>query len=510
MQENYFMGLDGFVWFTGVVEDRQDPKKLGRVRVRVLGLHTEDLTKIPTTDLPWAHIMHPVTNPSMQGLGDTPTFLVEGSWVVGFFLDAVEKQQPLIIGSLPGYPQKVADTSQGFNDPIGKYPSSSITHSSHSTKESDVNRLARGLASETHNSLLRRRRTRLTGTSEVPTAGQPGLSNSQDFGTATEDGGKWSEPNPKSVAQGTNPYPSSLYPYNHVFESESGHIFEIDDTPDYERLYKEHMSGTFEEIHPHGTRVVKVVYDDYEIVARNKKIVINASKSEAASGLDLTVNGAVKQKVTGDYILDIGGNFIRRVGKSEIVKVGVKDGGNMETEILGSYNVNVNRNYIATIGNGANEATDGNLTVTVTGKEERTINKTQDITVLSDITVSSLTASITQTAFTDYAIIGFDSMSIASAGTTSHGSTGAVTINYESTLSETVSGAVTETYSSSLTTRISGITGISYGQDATHHYLQAFKEKIDGDTFVDKAADKVDHVHPTSGRTSGDNEVAAV
>ena len=123
MQENYFMGLDGFVWFTGVVEDRQDTKRLGRVRVRVLGMHTEDLTKIPTTDLPWAHIMHPVTNPSMQGLGDTPTFLVEGSWVVGFFLDAVEKQQPLIIGSLPGYPQNVADTSKGFNDPIGKYPS---------------------------------------------------------------------------------------------------------------------------------------------------------------------------------------------------------------------------------------------------------------------------------------------------------------------------------------------------------------------------------------------------
>ena len=194
MQENYFMGLDGFVWFTGVVEDRQDPKRLGRVRVRVLGLHTEDLTKIPTTDLPWAHIMHPVTNPSMQGLGDTPTFLVEGTWVVGFFLDAVEKQQPLIIGSLPGYPQDVADTSKGFNDPIGKYPSSSITHSDHSTKESDVNRLARGLTSETHKSLIRRRKNRFASPTTVggadtsiPTAGQPGLSNSQDFGTATED-----------------------------------------------------------------------------------------------------------------------------------------------------------------------------------------------------------------------------------------------------------------------------------------------------------------------------------
>ena len=42
MSDNYFMGLDGFVWFTGVVEDRYDPDKLGRVRVRCLGYHTEN------------------------------------------------------------------------------------------------------------------------------------------------------------------------------------------------------------------------------------------------------------------------------------------------------------------------------------------------------------------------------------------------------------------------------------------------------------------------------------
>ena len=82
MNENYFMGLDGFVWFTGVVENRNDPAKLGRVQVRCLGYHTEDLIDIPTADLPWAHIMMPVTDPSMQGLGTSPSFLTEGSWVI--------------------------------------------------------------------------------------------------------------------------------------------------------------------------------------------------------------------------------------------------------------------------------------------------------------------------------------------------------------------------------------------------------------------------------------------
>jgi len=116
------MGLDGFVWFTGVVENRNDPAKLGRVQVRCLGYHTEDLKDIPSKDLPWAHVMHPVTDPSMQGMGNTPSFLTEGSWVIGFFRDANEKQQPLIIGSLPGVPQVVADKTKGFNDPNGKYP----------------------------------------------------------------------------------------------------------------------------------------------------------------------------------------------------------------------------------------------------------------------------------------------------------------------------------------------------------------------------------------------------
>ena len=47
-----FMGMDGFVWFTGVVEDRNDPSKLGRVRVRVIGHNTDDKSIIPTKDLP--------------------------------------------------------------------------------------------------------------------------------------------------------------------------------------------------------------------------------------------------------------------------------------------------------------------------------------------------------------------------------------------------------------------------------------------------------------------------
>ena len=55
MENSYFMGRDGFMWFIGVVEDRNDPERLGRVRVRALGYHTEDKTKIPNCQV-WASI----------------------------------------------------------------------------------------------------------------------------------------------------------------------------------------------------------------------------------------------------------------------------------------------------------------------------------------------------------------------------------------------------------------------------------------------------------------------
>ena len=201
MQEVYkhFMGEDGFVWFTGVVEDRNDPTSLGRVRVRCLGFHTEDLNDIPTKDLPWAHVMHPVTDPSMQGLGHTPSFLVEGSWVFGFFLDAKEIQQPMIMGSLPGIPQNPADPTKGFNDPrspfseqpdysgtptYGPYPVDGFNYdmpSGHGLREPDTNRLARGEGAEQHDALIKLRENRQTG---IQTATQPNLTEVSDEAVA--------------------------------------------------------------------------------------------------------------------------------------------------------------------------------------------------------------------------------------------------------------------------------------------------------------------------------------
>ena len=78
-----------FTWWTGVVEDRIDPLKLGRCRVRILGYHTDkkDDDNIPTNTLPWATPMQPITSAAMNGIGTTPMGPVEGTLIVGFFRD---------------------------------------------------------------------------------------------------------------------------------------------------------------------------------------------------------------------------------------------------------------------------------------------------------------------------------------------------------------------------------------------------------------------------------------
>ena len=72
--------------YYGVVESREDPKQLGRLKVRIVGLHTEDKIQLPTSDLPWATVL--THDGSNSGLGTTPSFFVEGTWVLCCFFEA--------------------------------------------------------------------------------------------------------------------------------------------------------------------------------------------------------------------------------------------------------------------------------------------------------------------------------------------------------------------------------------------------------------------------------------
>ena len=385
MSENYFMGLDGFIWFTGVVEDRNDPDALGRVRVRCLGFHTEDLNDIPTKDLPWATVMHPVTDPSMQGLGNTPSFLVEGSWVIGFFADAKEKQQPIIIGSLPGIPKNRPDYTKGFNDPrnklsdqidyvgdpsYGPYPVDGRQYkmpSGHELGIPDTNRLGQGQESEDHNSLIDRRYNRQT---DIPIATQPYLSTVSDE-AVKEDRTYFEEPHPKNILEDADPYPSAQYPFNHVFESESGHITEVDDTPGGERTYRQHSSGTYEEVIADGTKTVKVIGDNYEVIMGGSNVYVSGA-------VNLTIGGDVRHLVKGNYHLEVEGNYTQKIHKNMRTKIGAGEiGGNLEEEIKGTHSFNISQAVKGRIGEDVN--------VTTEGDETRINNGKFDLVAKSDI-----------------------------------------------------------------------------------------------------------------------------
>ena len=368
-----FMGKDGFQWFVGVVESRQDPKKLGRVRVRCLGYHTEDLTKLPTADLPWAHPMNPITSATVSGVGQTPLGSVEGTWVIGFFQDGADCQQPIIIGTLPGVPYALPDkdSNKGFQDATNaNYPK---------YLETDVNRLAvnekteddDGNVSESnpHNTLTIRRADRdlAVGIAQID-----GI-----FGGVAQidpdlDATFWDEPETEY---------NTTYPRNHVYESEGGHLREMDDTPGAERIHERHNSGSGYEIFPNGTKVTRVKGKNYNIVSEDEYCHIQGTARETIDkGLRIRVNSEGQA----------GNNYNVEVGQGSNVNIEV-NGGNINLTTLnsgqdaGDININASRDLNVQVGRNLTMDVIGSITETSKSKTQSTQNTHQQNAALHDI-----------------------------------------------------------------------------------------------------------------------------
>ena len=74
-------------WFLGIVIDINDPEQLGRVKVLIFGVHGEDTIDVPNRDLPWAHVVTPITECGSSGIGANvgikPLAQVYGIFLVG-------------------------------------------------------------------------------------------------------------------------------------------------------------------------------------------------------------------------------------------------------------------------------------------------------------------------------------------------------------------------------------------------------------------------------------------
>lgn len=220
------LGEEGFRWFIGVVEDRDDPLKLGRVRVRIHNVHSTKHTRTSTTDLPWATVMSSITGANHNKIGQAPVGIQLGTTVIGFFMDGEDGNNPVIMGAVAGIPGSVTDNH-------------------------DVPPEAR----------------------EINTV------------------------NKTLIGPEPAPSYSAKYPYNKVLRTESGHVVEIDDTPNYERIHVYHKSGSYIEISEDGRIVTKSVGNQYEIVATNKEVFIGGDVNVTVKGsANINVNGSTTIK----------------------------------------------------------------------------------------------------------------------------------------------------------------------------------------------------------------------
>jgi hypothetical protein len=86
-----------------------------RYKVRILGLHDQGETEIPSKDLPWANVMMPVTSGgSLNNSGQTPA-LRQGNMVFGFFMDGTAMTVPVIMGVLSNNAQNEPALTVGDN-----------------------------------------------------------------------------------------------------------------------------------------------------------------------------------------------------------------------------------------------------------------------------------------------------------------------------------------------------------------------------------------------------------
>jgi hypothetical protein len=163
-------------------------------------------------------------------------------------------------------------------------PRMSTTRNLDYLQEPTTNRLARGIRGNTDTSdprvsgiVFEKMENRKAGQMDIPTA----------------DGKSWSEPKIPWQA---------IYPYNHVHQSESGHVIEMDDTPNWERMHWYHRTGTFTEIHPTGIKVDKIVNNYYNIILGAKYTHIEANDYTTVDGSQENyIIGNRVDKVDGDY-----------------------------------------------------------------------------------------------------------------------------------------------------------------------------------------------------------------
>jgi|TARA_B100001094_G_scaffold225834_1_gene220105 hypothetical protein len=379
------------ITFYGIVEDRNDPLMVGRVRVRIHGIHSENKQYIATPDLPWAQVLLPTTSAGLSGIG-TQHGLVEGSTVYGFFRDGETRQDPVITHVSAGIPQNgykettkdellTRNIEKGFNDPRRLKVDDYKDTPDGPNPEQAPNR-SHGLTSSIETAPKTPKELKInydnTGSTieELEVTADmlpyyPLYTEESDLSSIARggildhaiNGGMVHPVTQKILGDFVDVQAKPVYPYNKVLQTEAGHVLEIDDTPKAERLNVHHRSGTFHEIHADGSEVTRIVNNNYTAILKDDKVYIagNADLQVGHGNVNITINtGNVDMKV-------LKGNV-----SSEITE------GNLKADILKGTTDVLSEGKITITGNNTTEIISD---TTVTGTLHVTGAQTNDSTI---------------------------------------------------------------------------------------------------------------------------------
>jgi hypothetical protein len=267
----------------------------------------------------------------------------------------------VILGTLPGKPIENGNPSSGFYDPNVRTDDSGHSVYPRNINETDINRLAVNDVNLVAASLASRRLARRV---TMATADFDATTGADGSTIAASDGTTWNQP--------VIPY-EAVYPYNHVYESESGHVLEFDDSfiidengdrVNHYRVHMRHTSGTSFEWHNNGDHTALNNGDHYNITTGKWQQQIDGNR-------ELTVDGHYKLRVNSEGGTD--NHYDIQVGPNANINIQVDTGKiNLITK-QGDVNVNAGGNYNVKVG--------GDYTMTVAGSRIVTVNGiTSDVT----------------------------------------------------------------------------------------------------------------------------------
>ena len=391
--------------YRGVIEDNNDPQKLGRCKVRIFGIHTEmknknELEGIPTEELPWSEPALGLFEGSVSGFGSW-TVPLQGSHVFLFFENG-HILNPRFFASAPGMPTNINhgfEDNEGFSDPDNEYPNeeTQYPHKPNQLNESDYHRLARN--------------------DNIDETIVNSKNENRDVEVNTADGDSWDEP---------ESYYNSSYPDNKVFSTNSGITIELDDTNGEERIHIYHPSNTYIEINNEGNVILRNAKNKFEIVDNDKKQHImnnldcNVDSNETrdvgidrithiGNNEDITIDNNRDKYVNVDETMEIGNNRDTTIGNNDTTSVGNNDtktvGSDKQCDTSGTVTHTSGGNYNINAGGVLNlHGTAVNITNSEEGCEINTlflkINTTNGVTINDNVSINgnlSVDGSITAT-----------------------------------------------------------------------------------------------------------------